>query len=375
MGNVMTAKNYQMFWDCGHCGTKKLLGVTHRHCPNCGSAQDENKRYFPAPGEEVELHDHIYYGVDWDCPYCSTPNSKNSNNCCNCGGPKAGSVDVDLVGQPKVAKQDKVKNTSDEITQQRNTYSHQPEPVSVKKKKDKADSNQVMMIIAGVIFAFLIGFLIYGYNKVTPYSLTVNAKTWSRSIDIEEYRSISDTDWCSSMPYDAYNVSRYRDIRSHRQVADGQTCSTQRRDRGDGSYSSERVCQTKYRSEPVYDDKCSYRINRWRFSNSLMASGDGNSQPHYPDVSQYSSNPPNILGNKRTGSRSERYTVHFTYEDEDKKVIGSNCGYNQGKWTQFQLYAHHNGQVRMIGGLICNEVLTEQEQVVANTKLDSTSNR
>lgn len=66
------------------------------------------------------------------------------------------------------------------------------------------------------------------------------------------------------MPSDAYNVFRYREVRSHKQVPDGQTCSTQRRDQGDGSYSTERVCYTNYRSEPVYDYRCHYTVLRVR---------------------------------------------------------------------------------------------------------------
>ena len=44
---------YEMFWDCAFCGTTALLGVTNRHCPNCGAPQDETRRYFPPPGKEV----------------------------------------------------------------------------------------------------------------------------------------------------------------------------------------------------------------------------------------------------------------------------------------------------------------------------------
>ena len=40
--------SYEMLWDCPHCDTKKNLGVTHRHCPNCGAPQDASKRYFPS---------------------------------------------------------------------------------------------------------------------------------------------------------------------------------------------------------------------------------------------------------------------------------------------------------------------------------------
>lgn len=353
-----TIGNFQMFWDCGHCGTTKLLGVSHRHCPNCGAAQDERKRYFPPEGEEVELHNHKYYGVDWDCAYCSTPNSKNNNNCVNCGGSKDGVKDVLLVGE-------KAKVESPKQKLQRNISQNHNVRAVGQQSVVKEKSSSVWMILGAAFFILFIGFLIYGFNSKTDHTLTVVSKTWTRSIDIEEYRAVNDTDWCSSMPSDAYNVSSFRDVRSHKDVADGQTCHTEKRDRGDGSYSTQRICQTKYRREPVYDNRCNYSVNRWRFSNSVLAKGDGNIKPHDPDVSRYK-NSTQFLGSKRIGSKSESYKVDFLYVEKNKDNV-SGCLYNQPYWESFTLNGKHNGKVRMIGGLVCNEITNmENNTQVAN---------
>ena len=58
---------YEMLWNCGACGSEKLLGVTHRHCPNCGAAQEASRRYFPSDEEKVAVADHRYTGVDHQC--------------------------------------------------------------------------------------------------------------------------------------------------------------------------------------------------------------------------------------------------------------------------------------------------------------------
>lgn len=361
----MSTKNYQMFWDCGHCGTKKLLGVSHRHCPNCGAAQDETKRYFPPDGEEVELHNHIYYGIDWDCAYCSTPNSKNSHNCVNCGGGKDGTKNVKLVGEPyqeETTSYQTSTSTPQEKLEIKRTVLYERPSTPVKEK----NSSSLWIILGVSLFALFIGFLIYGFNSKTDHTLTVASKTWSRSIDIEEYRAIHDTDWCSSMPSDGYNVSSFRDVRSHRDVADGQECHTEKRDRGDGSYSSQRVCHTKYRREPVYDNRCSYTVNRWRFSNSVLARGDDKTTPYDPDVSMYR-NYSQHLGSKRVGSKSESYNIDFFYVDSNKNKMAS-CSYSQQRWNNFNVNSQHHGQVRMIGGLICNEITNIQPPTqLANT--------
>ena len=390
----MTKRDYQMFWDCAYCGTKELLGVSHRHCPNCGGAQDETCRYFPPYGKEVELHNHKYYGVDWDCKHCSTPNSKASHNCINCGSPQEGAVDVDLVDKPKYqnkkqlpnpdkeqsfanmsagsSKKERFSLSSEWNTPGRNKMSYYGGDVSGRELNNRKDSDggdktfKIVAIFFGFLFAVLMAFLVYGNFKITEHNVDVVDKLWQRSIEVQEYQRVSRTEWCSSMDSDAYNVTRFRDVRSHRQVADGQTCSTERRDKGDGSYSTQRICHTKYRSEPVYDYRCNYTVNRWRYSHSVTSSGSGDSKPKDPDVSHIRVNNSNILGNLRLGSKSESYKVVFNYVN-DNEVEVENCTYSQTTWTDFTLKKKYKGKVRMIGGLICQEV-APLENPVANTK-------
>ena len=92
--------SYEMLWDCEFCGTEKLLGLTHRHCPACGGAQDPERRYFPAPGEEIEVANHVFTGVDKECPACETPNAAKAAYCVNCGHNMDETKQVDLVQDP-----------------------------------------------------------------------------------------------------------------------------------------------------------------------------------------------------------------------------------------------------------------------------------
>src|SRR5713226_6822330 len=79
---------FQMLWDCRFCGTKKLLAVDMRHCPNCGAAQDPQWRYFPSDADKKTLSDlhYKYAGVDIICPFCGQPNSAAAKFCKDCGG-------------------------------------------------------------------------------------------------------------------------------------------------------------------------------------------------------------------------------------------------------------------------------------------------
>ncbi len=59
---------YEMLWNCPHCRAQKLLGYTHRHCPQCGAPQPKDARYFPSDEDKVLARNHVYVGADRICP-------------------------------------------------------------------------------------------------------------------------------------------------------------------------------------------------------------------------------------------------------------------------------------------------------------------
>src|SRR6185436_16014491 len=83
-----------MLWDCKFCGTKKLLGLTHRHCPSCGAPQNAAERYFPSDSEKVRAEDHEYAGSDVVCGHCGDANSRKAQHCGGCGAPLEGAKDI-----------------------------------------------------------------------------------------------------------------------------------------------------------------------------------------------------------------------------------------------------------------------------------------
>lgn len=334
------ATHYEMFWDCASCGTKKLLGVTHRHCPNCGSAQDENARYFPAPQQEIALQNHTYYGVDWDCAYCSTPNSNNAAYCVNCGAGRDGTKPVVMVHERSIKKAGQ--NNSQEI---QGDYSSVRETQKSKKYLTLAICSLALLLFAA---------LIVGLTVKTDEEAIVYHKEWSRSIAVEQYSAQRGEDWCSSKPSDAYSVTSSREVRDYKQVADGQSCSTSNVDKGDGSYSKQTTCTTKYKSVPVYDNKCYYTINRWEHARSLVSNGDHSVEPHWSSVGRLTTSALNVLGNERLGSKSERYTVQF--KNKKKESDSWTCSFNQNTWNQYTLGSHFKVKVNMFGAADCSSL-------------------
>ena len=95
MGDT-TEKTYEMLWDCEFCGTEKLLGKTHRHCPECGAVQNPKTRYFPSEDEKVAVEDHQFVGADRHCGACDAPNSVMAKHCTECGAPMDGTREVEV---------------------------------------------------------------------------------------------------------------------------------------------------------------------------------------------------------------------------------------------------------------------------------------
>lgn len=288
---------FEMWWDCGHCDTKGLLGASNRFCPNCGAQQDAASRYFPPAGQESAAN-HDFDGADVACPACNTPNGAKAHNCRNCGSPLDGSAPVATVADRSSAPK---------------------QPVAAAKKP------WPWKWIIGAAVALLLGCcgITMFWTKEIP--LTVAGHSWERTIDVETMTATRDSDWCDSMPSDAYGVSRSRKQRSTNKIPDGETCTTRDVDRGNGTFERRQECKTKYREEPVYDQHCSYTVDRWKVTRTAKAGAAG-LDCSWPAVGALRGGAG--LGAEREGSRGEKYSLQL--KGEDGKAY--TCTLPEAKW-------------------------------------------
>ncbi|MCK6548753.1 zinc ribbon domain-containing protein [Myxococcota bacterium] len=346
---------YQMLWDCPSCGTEKLLGLDHRHCPNCGAAQDPKWRYFPNDQDRVAVKDHRYTGADVVCPACESPASKSANNCASCGSPldRAKSVmtrDAQTVGAGQSFAADSAKQGREELKAKREAEKAKargevpPAPPSKPGGKWK-------WILAGLALFVVMMIVVFSWKK--PVEVETIGHEWVRTIGIEEYRSVSESAWRDQVPFGAYSVSCSREQRSTKKVADGETCNDVRKDQGDGTYKVVRECRTKYRDEPVYDQRCSYRVDRWVEARRAEARGAAlGDTPRWPATNLRGSG--QCLGCEREGAKSERYTVRFRLEPSKKDDA---CDFPEAKWRTFTVGQRAPAEARVIGGgLDCDTI-------------------
>ena len=342
----MGDKTYEMLWDCSHCGTQKNLGLTHRHCPTCGAPQDQTRRYFPPEHEKVAVEDHRFVGADRHCPYCSTASSASAQHCPGCGASLEGAQAVqtrqDLVGD---------QGAPDSVQAARNDWQVQAavgDPAQT--RRDRKPKRKFKWGCAGcitilVLAAVTVG-VIFFWKQAT--GIQVAGHSWERSIVIEEFGPVQESEWCDRMPSGAQNVSRMREVKERRRVQDGQMCTTRRVDNGDGTYSQREDCTPNYRSEPVYADKCTYRINKWHTARTLSETGASLSEtPKWPTVQI--SRPGQCVGCQREGERTETYRVLFVEPGSNER---SSCSFDQQKWSRFAVGSKWKGRTTVIGHML-----------------------
>ena len=301
----MTEPAFEMLWDCGYCGTLKLLGKSQRFCPKCGAPQDPERRYFPAPGEEVAVEDHVYVGADRICSACQSAMSARAVHCTQCGAPLEGAGEVKRIGEA-------------------------PPPLPLPAKAAPASRGIVGCLVGAAVVAFLLvaGLLVSllwkkeGETRVTGVS-------WQRSIVVEAFQPKRDSAWCDSLPREAYGVSRHREVRSQRRVAAGEDCRNVNVDRGDGTFTQRRECTPRYRDEPIYADRCDFTVDRWSESRRATAQGEGQvPAPRWPELSLRAGS---CRGCEREGRRMAAYKVALATSGNKRLE----CEVGEGEWPGF----------------------------------------
>jgi Zn-finger nucleic acid-binding protein len=289
---------FEMFWDCAFCDSKALLAASNRFCPNCGAQQDAKNRYFPPPGKEVAANV-AFDGVDVTCPACQTPNGALAHHCKNCGSPLESSDQVATVA----------------------ARSERPAQAAPAVDTSAKTGTRWWLWALGAVALLCCFFSAVATLWTKEENMKVVGHSWSREMAVEAIRPVPSSAWCDSLPMGAFSVSRHREQRSSRQIADGQDCSMRDVDRGNGTFERRRECRPRYRSEPIYADKCDYLMNVWTTVRSDTAQG----RSLMPGPSWPAST---ASGGERTGSRSEHYTVEL----QDEKGQRHSCEVNESVW-------------------------------------------
>jgi hypothetical protein len=351
MSGSTTEKTYEMLWDCKYCGQRKLLGVTHRFCANCGAPQDAAARYFPSDEEKVAVQDHRFVGADLRCPACASWNSRSANCCTHCGGPLTAGQEARL--RAEQVRREGERFAGETVQDARRDFGQAPGAVQPQPRRKGPGAIIAVLAVVGLGIVALVLALIFWTKGA---ALEVAGHTWERTIDIEAFGPVRKSAWCDELPAGARELGRHREQRSTKKVPDGEDCQTRRKDQGDGTFKEIRECRPKYREEPVMDDRCDYEVNEWSRKDVARASGASLKEPPaWPQV--VLQRPGSCVGCQREGKRAESYVVRFA-DTESKKA--HQCTFPETKWASFPVGSRWVGKVGVLTGSLDCDALQKQ---------------
>lgn len=391
-------------WDCSQCEKRGIPGGLTR-CPHCNDPRDtaltpSEAPYLPTNARVVTDRDELAVansGPEWNCGYCGSANRGNTEACAECDRPKdaddtvaatytyvsgveAEGKDISdsrIVGDDRtnavlqgadplqqlesdpVRMPDRTFTASDlprngeDVQRRHDDPSDEDPPRSnvplLGKLPPVHASRRLVIIMAAVIMVVLaiISSLYVRSEFFVAHStpLTVQNLTWERQVEVETYRTLTQSDW--TVPSDGRVISSRPEVERYVQVLDHYetktrqvpervrtgshtekyACGTRTIDKGNGYfdsqttycdrqvddystiYRSEQYQEPVYRQDPVYRTKYTYQVDRWVTDRYETARGESNPDGVWPAWPE-----PIVVGTtQRVGDdRKERYTVELT---------------------------------------------------------------
>lgn len=328
-------------WDCSQCSTTRIRG-REKSCPSCGDPRDpvndpSEEPYLTADAEEITdtpLAEQLGERPDWICDHCGQANHADATSCRGCGqahdAPDENVRTRVWSGIRNVIPKQVQSFTATTVTTIRESRSH-----------------RTAAIIGGGCFTvLLVVFFVWSmFFRTHEITLTVTDVSWSRGVEVEEYRTLQKDDF--DPPGDARIHESYRAIHHYDKVLDHYRtehytvsvpytstesytdCST--RSNGNGTFtqscSPRTRTVTRYRSEsrtrqvPVYRDvpvwrtKYRYEIDRWVTDFYFTVDSDDADKPYWPESIPPATEPKHRVGD----DRKEEYVVVLNHGDDTYK--------------------------------------------------------
>lgn len=364
------AKILMGVWDCPACGSKGIPGDAYR-CPNCSRTRAADaKFYLPEQVREVTDAAGIaaaQAGADWLCDFCGNLNTAAQDRCAQCGAARGSrqreTREYDQANVPHSAAV-----VADDHLNPAAVVAAAPPKVQPKRRA------WVVPVAIVAVLACAIGLGLYLFlPRESP--ATVGGKGWERSLRVEVYGPQQDQAWEEAVPSGAYNRRCQQAVRSYRQVLTGTTTEQQRRcqnvqvgteeyecgviDLGNGRFEQKMCTRPVYEErcewvsvqvpiyvqEPVYDNYCTYTVDRWEYARTETAGGR-DTEPYWPAVE--------YAGNEREqqGGRSESYVVYIVDQNEKTWEYKTDLA----TWQQFSRGQKCTLKVNRVNEIIAVEI-------------------
>jgi len=392
MGNLIEG-----LWDCASCGTNGI-GGSKRVCPNCGKPRDASVKFY-LPGEKKFVPEEesrkISRNPDWSCFYCDSLNSDHDKLCKSCGAERTEKNPNYFEAQRKpeseswhVTNSEDTEKTTDYFEAQVKSESEPWHVTDTEREKSstkfsmeenargatatfnnrnvrKFSWQPVLKWIMVLAFIFALVAVFVPRDK----ELLVTDVGWRRETRIEEYRTVTESDWSvpagGRLQYTQWEFHHYQSVFDHTEVKTrqvprtrlvGYNTSYSYRDLGNGYFEqvehstpvyetymeTETYSEDVYRDEPVYATKYYYEIERWLYARSVISEGM-NQHPYWEEFT---------LGDlEREAGRSEDYWFYGV----DKKEKELKVTLSKEEWDRLTVGKTVSVRVNSLGFGTLNE--------------------
>lgn len=198
-------------WDCPYCGTTDIGGLT-KHCPECGHPQDKGTKFRMGTKKHYLSDDEIESvgtSPDWACDYCGSLNNAKYIYCSNCGASRENeNKDYFQLRDDEHEKANPTDKDNDDLLEKDQNFGvSSKNTTSVCDEKEEESSKiswmkyllfenkyKIVSAIAATLAVMLIILGLFTIFSPKQYSGVVSDKSWERSIDIEQYKTLRESD-------------------------------------------------------------------------------------------------------------------------------------------------------------------------------------
>jgi predicted nucleic acid-binding Zn ribbon protein len=280
-----------LIWECPFCDTQNPGPI--KTCTSCGAPQPDDVEFLQVDEAKFNfIKDEALIrmakaGPDIHCPYCGTRNPSTAELCSNCGG--------------EISRGGKARKAGNRVRTVAETKQPLPSPTAEAKQPRPARYAIIAVIAVLAILACVIVVILLIF-KTDEVNATVSGVKWERSIAVEEFTTVTASDWWNEIPEGAEVQScseEYRYTSDEPQANATEVCGEEHvEDTGTGIGEVVQDCTYE-----VYDDYCEFTVMEWTVVETLTETGDDLS-PDWPEVT--------LTTDQREGERSEDYTITFS---------------------------------------------------------------
>jgi hypothetical protein len=368
---------YEGKWRCLRCASVNL--GRNVGCATCGVKRSEDVVFF-LDDDAPEVSDENFLnqanaGADWICFYCESNSRASETKCSGCGS-------VRTEKNKQLVEETRGIGDWSEAAQK----NHKPQtPAPTQPPKPFFSRGIVKFGLLGIgafgfIFVALFALLIFISTRTYAVEIEVTNLEWSRSIALEEYRTVTETAWEGAVPPNARVQSNERALHHTDKVPNGtrtvpETYServsdgTERyvcgRTNKKNGYFEDKYCtrtkyktvtktrnktETIYRDVPVYKTRYTYLIDKWVAAGDKVSAGV-NFDPQWADVEI------DNIKLRETG-RKEFYNLICKELGGDNKFHKMEVATD--KWNLFQSGQRLKGTLDVFGRLISLDGFTKE---------------